>query len=69
MFLVQENDENDYETDGPTEPINRKTCLPKSVDQFVFSATVPGYVAIRHRTRGTWFIQTLCQVLQENSDR
>lgn len=65
-FLVGGEDE-DCAVDGP-EPAT-KGCLPKFVDHFTFLATVPGYGAIRHKVKGTWFIQTFCKILQQNSDR
>lgn len=67
MFKVEDddtddNDEDDYETDGPS-------ALPKSLDRFMFLATVPGFSAVRSKIEGTWFIQELCKVLRENSNR
>lgn len=76
IFLVEGHDEEDNnddsdddhncDTDGPT---SQPKTLPSSVDHFTFQATVPGYSAIRNRVEGAWFIQALCKVLQEHSNK
>ncbi|XP_072378788.1 caspase-8 [Diabrotica undecimpunctata] len=37
-------------------------------DMLTFWASYPGYAAIRNRMTGTWFIQNLCQTIQEDGD-
>ncbi|XP_028130548.1 caspase-8 isoform X2 [Diabrotica virgifera virgifera] len=37
-------------------------------DMLTFWATFPGYAAIRNKQTGTWFIQNLCQAIQEDGD-
>ncbi|XP_073808219.1 caspase-22 [Danio rerio] len=43
--------------------------IPKDSDFLIARSTVEGYVSIRDETRGTWFIQSLCENLKEGSKR
>ncbi|XP_027020035.1 caspase-8 isoform X2 [Tachysurus fulvidraco] len=42
-----------------------RPTIPVGADYLVALATVPGYVSFRERTRGTWFIQSLCEKLKQ----
>ncbi|GJQ70479.1 cysteine-type endopeptidase [Trypoxylus dichotomus] len=57
------NDDDNYEADGPKIHIP-----PKTTDLLTFRATIPGYSAVRHIKRGTWFIQEFCKAIDENSN-
>lgn len=43
-------------TDGPS---------PDHRDMFTFWATIRGYAAIRNKKTGSWFIQALCDEINE----
>nr|CAI5861937.1 unnamed protein product [Callosobruchus analis] len=49
-------------TDGPTN-------LPYAANLLTFWATVPGYAAIRHKEKGSWFIQSLCEKIEAYQDK
>lgn len=49
-------------TDGPEAPLT-------TADLLVFWATVPGYSAIRDKNNGSWFIQSLCDSIVNQSDK
>ncbi|XP_073329680.1 caspase-8 [Pagrus major] len=57
------------DSDGPTRgPVHRdafemKDSMPSVADFLLGMATVPSFVSFRERSRGTWFIQSLCQNL------
>ncbi|KRT79508.1 Peptidase [Oryctes borbonicus] len=59
----QKINDDDYATDGP-----KKFVPPKTTDLLTFRATIPGYSAVRHITRGTWFIQEFCKAMEEYSN-
>lgn len=40
---------------------------PTMADFLIVNSTVPGYASIRHTGNGSWFIQTLVDVLNKNS--
>lgn len=62
-----ENDNSDFATDNaPSEP---RQSLPKTADMFTFWATVPGYASVRHKKKGTWFIQALCKLMVDYGNR
>ncbi|GAA6108074.1 caspase-8 isoform X1 [Tachysurus ichikawai] len=42
-----------------------REAIPVGADYLVALATVPGYVSFREKTRGTWFIQSLCEKLKQ----
>lgn len=52
-------------SDAPT----RTLKIPTHADFLAFYSTVPGFYSWRNTTQGSWFIQSLCQVLQEHADR
>lgn len=54
----------DLQTDE-SEPLS----VPEEADFFVATATVEGYESIRSRTKGSWFIQSVCQQLKEGCPR
>ncbi|XP_060786042.1 caspase-8-like isoform X2 [Neoarius graeffei] len=42
-----------------------RQSIPAGADYLLAMATVPGYVSFRDKVRGTWFMQSLCQNLQQ----
>ena len=40
----------------------RKVTLTEFSDIMIAESTLPGYVAMRNKNEGSWFIQELCQV-------
>ena len=48
------------------ERIERKK-LPTYSDMIIVSSTIPGFVSMRHKVHGSWFIQDLCKAFMENS--
>lgn len=71
IFLFEVDDDDDdgesYKMDNP-EPA-KEVSMPKSADHLTFLATVPGFGAIRHEMKGSWFIQTFCKIIQEKYKR
>lgn len=59
------------EADGPsrgavcTDAVVPKESIPCDADVLLAMATVPNFVSFRERTKGTWFIQSLCKNLVE----
>ncbi|VEN36104.1 unnamed protein product [Callosobruchus maculatus] len=45
------------------------TSLPHTANLLTFWATVPGYAAIRHKEKGSWFIQSLCEKVEAYQDK
>ncbi|KAK2849978.1 hypothetical protein Q7C36_008761 [Tachysurus vachellii] len=45
--------------------VPEEASIPVGADYLVALATVPGYVSFREKTRGTWFIQSLCKKLKQ----
>ncbi len=43
--------------------------IPEEADFLVAIATVEDYVSIRHKIDGSWFVQSLCQQLEEGCRR
>uniref|UniRef100_A0A915PLH8 Uncharacterized protein n=1 Tax=Setaria digitata TaxID=48799 RepID=A0A915PLH8_9BILA len=43
-------------------PVDQKTKSPIEADILVSYATTPGYVSWRNSMRGSWFIQSICEV-------
>ncbi|XP_064468292.1 uncharacterized protein LOC135378997 [Ornithodoros turicata] len=72
LFFVQACRGKEIDTsvrhDGPahTDARSFKTTLPRHADFFVFYATCPGLYWYRDENDGSFFIQTLCQVLERN---
>ncbi|CAE1150942.1 CASP8 [Acanthosepion pharaonis] len=54
----------DYETDGAKAPL-----IPNEADFLMAYATVHGYVSFRSMSKGSWFIQKLCEVFLNNAKR
>ncbi|KAK9872250.1 hypothetical protein WA026_017051 [Henosepilachna vigintioctopunctata] len=54
------------EVDGPSLRGQPSMKIP---DFLIFWATVPGFSAIRNKISGTWFIQSLCNHLEEADNR
>ncbi|XP_070694341.1 caspase-8 isoform X2 [Pempheris klunzingeri] len=46
-----------------SDAIQAKESIPSDADFLLGMATVPSFVSFRERTKGTWFIQSLCQNL------
>ncbi|XP_018319384.1 caspase-8 isoform X2 [Agrilus planipennis] len=60
VINVDINEEIDsLEMDSPVEAI-------AYADMFVFTATIPGFGAVRDKKNGTWFIQSFCQNLKNH---
>lgn len=57
------------EADGPSrgvvcsDAVVARESIPCDADFLLAMATVPSFVSFRERTKGTWFIQSLCQNL------
>ena len=41
--------------------------FPTYSDMIIVTSTIPGYVSIRDRAYGSWFIQDLCKVFMKDS--
>lgn len=59
-FLKEVGDE-DLVFDGPKKA--------RSADLFLYFPSVPGFISVRVETKGTWFIQTLCEVMREFAEK
>lgn len=63
------------ESDGPTTGGRRPRLPGKSdgqhtcTDFCIAQSTMPGFASYRNTCSGTWFIQTLCQVIKEHGKR
>ncbi|GLV43873.1 Death related ICE-like caspase [Carabus blaptoides fortunei] len=53
-------------TDGPNPNPEIKYKLPIHTDILIAFSTVEGYVSHRNEVNGTWFIQTLCEILSDD---
>lgn len=60
--------ENHLQTDSPSVPRPVLTIPPCS-DFLIAWSTVEGFASLRHVLTGTWFIQTLCQTIDEHYAR
>lgn len=49
--------------DAPTQVCR----IPTHADFLVFYSTVPGFYSWRNTTQGSWFVQSLCKVLQQRA--
>ncbi|KAG8013927.1 Caspase-8 [Nibea albiflora] len=47
----------------------RSQSIPEEADFLVATATIEDYVSYRHPINGTWFIQSVCQQLEEGCPR
>lgn len=43
--------------------------VPMRCDFLVAKSTIPGFSSIRHIKEGSWFIQTLCKIIESESQR
>lgn len=50
-------------SDVDTDVLLLKESIPSHSDFLLGMSTVPGFVSLRERTNGTWYIQSLCQNL------
>ncbi|XP_074656385.1 uncharacterized protein LOC141909701 [Tubulanus polymorphus] len=70
LFFIQacRGGERDRGVVADSEPIdaNGGLRIPNEADVLIAYATVPGYFAYRHTEEGSWFIQTLCNVMKDN---
>ncbi|VDM93846.1 unnamed protein product [Onchocerca ochengi] len=48
-------------------PVEQKTKLPIEADILVSYATTPGYVSWRNSMKGSWFIQSICEVFAKHA--
>ncbi|XP_066926395.1 LOW QUALITY PROTEIN: caspase-3-like [Clytia hemisphaerica] len=56
------------ETDGPASEGNDIT-LPSEADFLYAYSTVPGYYSWRNSQRGSWFIQSICEVFRKHAHK
>ena len=54
-------------TDGPQ--ASSKVSVPSEADFLYAYSTVPGYYSWRNSVNGSWFIQSLTEVFEENAER
>ena len=54
-------------TDGPQ--ASSKVSVPAEADFLYAYSTVPGYYSWRNSAKGSWFIQTLTKIFEENAER
>lgn len=52
------------ETDGPSEP----NSAPKYADLLTANSTISGYVSVRDKRIGTWYINEICNIINERGD-
>ncbi|KAM8927379.1 LOW QUALITY PROTEIN: caspase-9 [Pelodytes ibericus] len=52
---------------GDTDETDAVACLPTTSDILVSYSTFPGYVSWRDKQRGSWYVETLEEVLGENA--
>lgn len=62
--LTGQIDITDLDIDGPS-----RNNVADFSDFFIFMSTMQGFVSIRHKREGSWFIQTLCDVLIKGSKK
>jgi len=48
-------------------PLFEKARIPTVEDMLIAYATIPGYVAHRDNMRGTWFIESICNVFMNHA--
>ncbi|KAK1906840.1 Caspase-8 [Dissostichus eleginoides] len=48
---------------------SHSTSIPQEADFFVHCSTVEDYKSMRHPTEGSWFIQSVCEQLEEGCQR
>ncbi|KAM3938223.1 caspase-3-like [Leptodactylus fuscus] len=74
LFFIQacRGEEYDFgiETDGPSDSIQSSAPqILQEEDMLYVYSTPPGYFAWRNSVDGSWFIQSLCKMLQEHGNR
>ncbi|XP_058453187.1 caspase Dronc-like [Malaya genurostris] len=52
----------DTERDGMINPTNPPTNMPTFADMFICFSTVPGFAAHRDLHKGSWFVESMCEV-------
>ncbi|XP_053315404.1 caspase-3 [Spea bombifrons] len=57
------------ETDSGSEPSGEPTRIPVEADFLYAYSTVPGYYSWRNTSNGSWFVQSLCEMLKLHSSR
>ncbi|NXG45253.1 CASP9 protein, partial [Psilopogon haemacephalus] len=61
-----ESDANPFQTpQGSVDQPDAMACLPTPSDILVSYSTFPGYVSWREASRGSWYVETLVNVLQQ----
>ena len=55
--------------DGPDSEASSKVSVPTEADFLYAYSTVPGYYSWRNSGNGSWFIQSLTKVFEENAER
>ena len=53
--------------DGPQ--ASSKVSVPAEADFLYAYSTVPGYYSWRNSAKGSWFIQSLTKIFEENAER
>ncbi|XP_044753113.1 caspase-8 [Coccinella septempunctata] len=61
--------QNVYDEELTTDGNSSNGADPKSPNFLVFSSTVPGFASIRHKKKGSWFIQALCDQIEKYADK
>lgn len=74
LFFIQacqgNKEQRSIQTDCPrprslsTDAVVPKNSIPTDADFLLGMATIPDYASFRDRKEGTWFIQSLCEMLQ-----
>lgn len=60
--------ENSLQTDSPS-LITRPLAIPPYSDFLIAWSTVEGFASLRHILTGTWFVQTLCEMINEQFEK
>lgn len=55
--------------DGSDSEASSKVSVPAEADFLYAYSTVPGYYSWRNSINGSWFIQSLSKVFEENAER
>ncbi|XP_061092523.1 caspase-8 isoform X1 [Conger conger] len=61
--LIQSDGHGSTEPDLATDAVALQDTIPAEADFLLGMATVPEFASFRHRTEGSWFIQSLCENL------
>ncbi|XP_030047368.1 caspase-3 [Microcaecilia unicolor] len=57
------------EADSSTDDYGDRQKIPVEADFLFAYSTVPGYYSWRNTTNGSWFIQSLCEMLNQHADK